>query len=420
MLVYTARHVLTVASPPIASGAVAVHEGRIVAVGRRKDVQKVAGADAPARDLGDVALLPGLVNAHTHVELSWMGAAPPPGGDYMAWLRDLVVRRSAVNPAVARSAAKEAVRLLEERGTVAVGDVGNETWIGGLLARSSPRGIVFHEIYGFRSPDAERLLDDAAARLDAIEQEPEMKAAASRLRVVLTPHAAHTLSPALLKALAGRATAAQEPLSIHVAESEAESDLLQHGAGPMAEFLKERDLWDAAWRPPGHSPVEYLDRLGVLSPRTLAVHCIHLSHQDLSKLQARGSTVVTCPRSNARLNVGKAPVPKLLASGIPVALGTDSLASATDLDLFAEMAALSDEHPGLAPATVLRMATLNGARALGLEKDLGSIEPGKLAALVAVPLEDPDDDPLAAVTSCPETVIVLQDDDPLHSSSTSR
>jgi cytosine/adenosine deaminase-related metal-dependent hydrolase len=221
---------------------------------------------------------------------------------------------------------------------------------------------------------------------------------------VLTPHSAILASSPLIKALAGRAIASGEPLSLSVAETEAETRLLHDGTGPLVDFLKTAGLWDDGWRAPGLSPVEALDRLGALSPRTLAIHCIHLAHQDLSKLQARGVTVVTCPRSNSRLGVGKTPVPKLLGSGIPVALGTDSLASAPDMDLFAEMAALRDEHPSLSAAAVLRMATLNGARALGFARDLGTIEAGKLPALTVVPLPDPGDDPLELVTSGPEIV----------------
>jgi cytosine/adenosine deaminase-related metal-dependent hydrolase len=153
--------------------------------------------------------------------------------------------------------------------------------------------------------------------------------------------------------------------------------------------------------------VGYLHRLGIFSSRTLAVHCVHLDQQDHSLLQAGQVTVVTCPRSNARLGVGTAPIQKLLSAGIPVALGTDSLASNPDLDLFAEMAALVDAHEGLYPAPVLRMATLNGARALGLDDRLGSIEVGKLAALLVIPLDDPGTKPFDAVCSNPELVYPL-------------
>ena len=183
--------------------------------------------------------------------------------------------------------------------------------------------------------------------------------------------------------------------------------MLHDGSGPLPEILRSLGLWDEGWRAPGHSPIECLDRLGVLSSRTLVVHGVQFGAQDLSKLQARGATLVTCPRSNVRLGVGRTPVPKLLSMGIPVALGTGSLASAGDLDLFAEMASLRSEHPGLSPAAVVRMATLNGARALRLERHLGTIEVGKLAALAVVGIEDPGDDPFEAVTSGPEAASSL-------------
>ena len=407
MIVYAAKHLLPVASPPIQSGAVVVHEGRIATVGRRKDVVR-AHPGVEVRDLGDAAIVPGLINAHTHLELSHLHDPAAQPTTFMTWLQDLVGRRGEATEEAVMSAATAAVETMVSRGTVAVGDVGNGVVAGRVLARSPLRGILFHELYGFRAAEAESILDRAAARLDAIESDPAVAGARGRLFAVLTPHAAHTTSGPLLKALGGRATASNEVLSIHVAESDEEMQLLRDGTGPFKDFLIERGAWDPAWKAPGLTPVEYLDRLGVLTPRTLAVHCVHLDHQDLSRLQARGLTVVTCPRSNQRLGVGKAPVGKLLASGIPVALGTDSLASSPEVDVFNEIAALRQEHPGLAPAAALRIATLNGARALGLAKDLGTIETGKLAALAVIALADPNDDPLEAVTWSSESIAPLE------------
>jgi len=395
MILYAAKHLLPVASPPIQNGAVAVHDGRIVAVGRRRDVVK-AHPGVELRDLGEVVIVPGLVNAHTHLELSWMNGESPSGGTYMSWLRDLVTRRPSIDEATAREAAATALGAMIARGTVAVGDISNGTWIGPLLAGSGLSGIAFHEVFGFRAADAESILDAAAERLESMGDS------------VLTPHAAHTTSGPLLKALGGRALAAGAVLSIHVAECAEEVQLLRDGTGPFREFLIERGAWDEGWKAPGLTPVEYLDRLGVLSPKTLAVHCVHVDHQDLTRLQARGVTVVTCPRSNRRLGVGTAPIPKLLASGIPIALGTDSLASSPDVDVFNEVAVLRQEHPGLAPAAALRIATLNGARALGLAATFGSIEAGKSAALAVVTLPEPKDDPMEAVTWTSETALGLE------------
>lgn len=406
MQIFAARHVLPVAAPPLRDGAVAVEAGTIVAVGPRVAMLERFGRDAEFRDLGSAALLPGLVNAHCHVELSWMGEDPPPGGDYVAWVRGLLERRAAEDPDLARRSAERAIAGMAARGTVALADVANATWIVPLLRRSLLRGVVFHEIYGGWPGGAERL-DAALARIADLGTGGEPLA--RRWRVVPTPHAPHTTSAALLRALGRRAAERADPLSVHVAESAAETALLADGSGPLFELLRERALLDSSWRPPGRTPVEHLDRLGALGRHTLAVHCVHVGRRERAILQARGTHVVTCPRSNERLGVGTAAVPTLLADGIPVALGTDSRASAPDLDLFAEMAALRRIHPRLSPATVLRMATLNGAAALGLAERLGSIGPGRLADLVVVPLAAGDDAPLDTVCSGPQVVHRLEE-----------
>ncbi|ANM31308.1 hypothetical protein ABI59_19620 [Acidobacteria bacterium Mor1] len=403
MRIYKSRFVLPVASPPLEQGAVAVDGDRIAAVGPADSITEKY-PDAQVFDLGDAALLPGLVNAHTHLELSDASPDDLPAGDYMAWVRAMIERPR--EPEDAAPAAQRAIETMVARGTVAVGDVANASWIAPLLNRSPLHGVLFLELIGFNPASAEQLLDDAARSLDEIDRDEDF-AANPRLRVVLTPHGPQSCSAALIKALAGRAVAAAAPLSIHVAESDEETKLLMEGSGPFRDLLEERGVLPDPWAVPKHSPVEHLDRLGALSPRTLAVHCIHLSKQDLSRLQTRGVTVVTCPRSNDRLGVGRAPVAQLLGAGIPVALGTDSTASAPDTDLFAELAYLCSEI-GIAPAAGLRMATLNGARALGLTDDLGSIAEGKLAELIVVPL-DGAPDPMAVIGSNPETVYRLAD-----------
>ena len=404
MHIYTVSHLLPVASAPVSPGAVAVDEGRLVDAGSRDEVLSRHGEGAELRDLGVAALMPGLVNAHTHLELSWMQADPPPGEDYASWLRGLLERREGEDAETARAAARREIDAMRSRGTVALADVANGLGTAPLLARSGMHAIVFLELLGFRASTAEEILQRAAGELESLSESGDLGGADDRVRIELTPHAPHTTSAPLLRALAGRSAASVEPLTLHVAESAAETALLHDGSGPFPELYRERDFWDEGWEPPGQSPVEYLDRLGVLSDRTLAVHCVQLGQRDHAILQSRRCTVVTCPRSNRRLGVGKAAVPELMAKGIPVTLGTDSLATAPDLDMFKEMAALCEEHPSLKPAAVLRMATLNGAQALGLGDRLGSIEPGKLAELVVVPLASEQDNPLEAVVSDPPTV----------------
>ena len=407
MQIYTARYILPVTSPVQSDGAIAVNDGFISHVGARAEVEAAAPDGTPVHDLGNSVILPGLVNAHTHLELSWLGAEKLPLGDYVDWLRALLERRERSDATRAAEAAEQAIRFVVDRGTVAVGDVGNEGWIAPLVARSPLYGVLFHELYGLDANEAETTLARAAEKLEHLAADDDVVAAGDRLCLALTPHAPHTTSTPLLRALAGRAAAADEPLSIHVSESNAEVALLDDGSGPLAELFRERNFTGDDWRPPGRSPLEHLKRLGALSSNTLAVHCVHLDQPDHSNLQSTRATVVTCPRSNAALGVGTAPVPDLMREGIPVALGTDSLASTPDLDMFAEMCALQHEHPDLSAAAILRMATLNGARALGLGDRLGSIEVGKLAELIVVPCSGETENPLDVLCAHPDKVYRL-------------
>jgi aminodeoxyfutalosine deaminase len=407
MEIFAARHVFPVARPPIDNGAVAVRDGRIVAVGVRSAVEHEVGPAERIHDLGDAAILPGLINAHLHLELSWLDSATLPSCDYVAWIAALVARRAEGAPADARERAAHALARIVERGTVAVGDVSNELWTPALLARSPLHAVVFHEIYDLGRTDGEAILHETTRRLDACAADAEIAQAKGRLRIAIAPHAPHTTSVALLRALAGRSAASGDPLSIHVAESREEVELLREGTGALVALLRSRGACGEGWEPPRRSPIEHLKRCDALGPRTLAVHAVHLDGPDHRSLQASGATVVTCPRSNDRLGVGRAPVPALLREGVAVALGTDSLASAPDLDLLSEMAALGDAHPDLAPATILRMATLHGARALGCADRLGSIETGKLAALVVLPLGE-GDAPLEHLCDRPARILRLE------------
>lgn len=247
---YLARHVLPVATRPIEDGALLVRDGRIEAVGRRADLLGAAGVasggaagGAPAvRDLGDAAILPGLVNAHTHVEWSWLADEPPPAGDAIAWIRAMIAARERAEPERVARAAKAALAAVRARGTVALGDVANDLAVGPLLAASGLAGVLFHELIGFRPQDAEGLLARAADALDALEADPGWSAAAraGRWRVALAPHAPHTVSGPLLRALGGRSKAGEAPLSIHVAETAEEVRFLRAGDGPLAGLLRER------------------------------------------------------------------------------------------------------------------------------------------------------------------------------------
>ncbi len=162
--------------------------------------------------------------------------------------------------------------------------------------------------------------------------------------------------------------------------------MLETGEGPFRGLLEQLGAWDPAWTPPGCSPAAYLDQMRVLDRRLLAVHAVQCADEDLARLKARGTTVVTCPRSNRYVGVGDPPVARFFRSGVAVAIGTDSLASNDDLNLFAELAALRRLAPDVPASALLDSATVVGARALGFETSAGTIEAGKPSRLIAVAL----------------------------------
>lgn len=359
-------------------------------------------------DLGARAILPGLINAHTHLELSWMRGLVPPAPSMCDWVRRLMAERAAGPRATGsarrhaghvsvEAAIEDAVADLAASGTAAVGDIGNTTAAWGPLARSSMAdgSVLFRELLGFRSPVPTwwpRLL--RAEWLDRAIFRRVVARAAGReapadpsggLRAGLAAHAPYSVAPALF-AEVGRAAAAQPPgwASVHLAESAEELELLADGTGPWRTLLEDLGVWTGDWRPPGCGPVEYLERVGFAHPRMVCVHGTQLGAADLERLAQWDATLVTCPRSNVWVGAGPPPVAAFFASGVTLAVGTDSLASNADLNLFSELAALRRLAPDISPRRLIEAATLGGARALGVEGRLGAIVAGARPALVAV------------------------------------
>jgi cytosine/adenosine deaminase-related metal-dependent hydrolase len=242
------------------------------------------------------------------------------------------------------------------------------------------RGVVFHELLGFRETTGDLLVRTADARAAAARVH-------DRVRISVAPHAPYSVSPELFQAIRAEVSGSEVPFtSVHVGESTEELELLANGTGEWAQMLRWIGAWRDDWRAPGMGPVEYLDRLGVIDARTMVVHGVQLTDESLARVRARGATLVTCPRSNQWVGVGVPPVERFYLAGVPVAVGTDSLASVEDLNLFSELKAMRWLAPGVPARRLIESATLVGARALGLESDLGSLTPGKLAEVVAVSL----------------------------------
>ena len=369
---------LPVSQPPIRDAWLRTDRGRIVAFGQSRPGDFAASDEV---DLGDVVVMPGLVNAHTHLELSWMRGRVPEHDLFDRWIRRVIeLKKDAGADEVVR-AIEEAIREARGFGTVLVGDITNTLASSRPLREQGMAGVVFHELLGFRREDATALMQEAAARL---EQEP----ASDRLRHALAPHAPYSVSPALFGLI--RAALQRDPFgrsSVHLGEAASEIEFLERGSGPCRDGLERMGKWDASWVAPQCDPVEYLDRMGFLDDRILVVHGVQFGEAALARLATKGVTLVTCPRGNIRTGAGRPPIDEFFASGVTVAVGTDSLASVPDLNIFAELREMRRLAPAVPARALLESATINGARALGFEADFGTIDSGKQDALVAVQLD---------------------------------
>jgi cytosine/adenosine deaminase-related metal-dependent hydrolase len=374
---FRADWVLPITDPPLRDGWVTVENGRVTALG--------AGSEQGAIDLGRAAVLPALVNAHTHLELSYLHGRVPPGDDFCRWIRTLMaLRRQYPDPADPDiiAAARRSIASARESGTGLIGDISNTLVTVPLLREARMAARVFYELLGFSIPDAGERVRAAVKTIAAAGAHDDV-------RVTLAPHAPYSVSPALFKAIRAELDTQSAPVtSVHLGESAAEIELLRHGRGALRALLEELGVWNDEWQPPRASPVMYLSNLGFLDRCVVAVHGVQFEGADLSRLAALGATIVSCPRSNRHVGVGDPPLEAFFAMDVEVALGTDSLASVADLNVFSELKEARRLAPRVPARALLRAATLAGARALGFEEDLGSIEAGKRAALIAVTLPD--------------------------------
>ena len=377
---YRVAWLLPISQPPIRDAWLRTERGRIVAFGHSRPGDFTAPDEI---DLGDVAVLPGLVNAHTHLELSWMRGRLPESGDFSDWIRTIIELKGeaeARGDEVVR-AIDDAIREARAFGTALVGDITNTLGTSRPLREHGVAGVVFYELLGFRGEDARTLMEEATARLRS-------EGASDLLRHTVAPHAPYSVSPALFGLI--RTALQRDPFarsSVHLGESTAEIEFLAHGTGPYRTGLERMGKWDPAWVSPRCNPVEYLDRMGFLDDRVLVVHGVQFGEDELSRLAALGATLVTCPRGNGRTGAGEPPIEKFFDSGVRVAVGTDSLASVPDLNLFAELTEMRRLAPSVPARTLLESATINGARALGFAADFGTIDSGKRDALLAVELD---------------------------------
>jgi cytosine/adenosine deaminase-related metal-dependent hydrolase len=417
-MILSARWVIPITSPVIEQGGVVVEGDKIIAFGGL-DWVRHEFPGRPVREFGEAAILPGFVNVHSHLELSILRGYLE-GLLFWDWIRRLTRTKYQV-------LSREDIRVSALLGAIeavlsGITTVGDPMDLGASLdavLRTGLRAVLYQEVFSPIVEEAESVLAGCKEKLRSLRtkiaswgnrnledplnhliRSPDLETAVLRKRRValgLSPHAPYTVSAPLFKLVHSLAQAEGLPICIHIAESEAESLLLESGSGPIMETWHQRGI---PWSAPRCTPVEYLHRLGVIGESTLLVHCIRLSEGDFAILRATGPSIAHCPKSNWKLRHGTADLKKLRQGGLRVGLGTDSLASNNNMDFFEEMRAAyfnpcwsgspsvreQTQLESVAPADILRMATLGGAEALGLATLIGSIEKNKQADLIVIDL----------------------------------
>ena len=372
MLRIRAQFVHPVTAPPIEDGAVLVDDrGTIAAVGPNAVVPTPPGARA--LEFPHARLLPGLVNTHTHLELTHL-IGKNTEREFAGWIRGLRVLKDATSPDEFSRSAEQGVRDAWAAGVTCVADTGSTGAPLEALARLGGRGIYYQEVFGPDPAKCAASMEELRRALDRLSP-----FASSLLTLGVSPHAPYTVSEPLYRAVAELARSEGWPVAMHLAESPAETELVRDGAGSFAEALRARGF---PITPRGCSPVEYLVQLGVVQRGTacLCIHCVQVDQRDVELLCDAGASIAHCPRSNRAHGHGTAPLAAFRRAGLRVGLGTDSVVSVGDSSLWAEAAAA-----GLEGADALRMLTLEGARALGLDSEIGSLDVDKAGDLAVFP-----------------------------------
>ena len=380
-MILRARIVVPVTAPPLEDGAVLISGGRIVEIGRWADLRR--GATGPVHDLGDCALMPGWINAHCHLDYTHLAGQLAPTKNFTEWIKSIHAAKSAWGFSEFALSWLDGAHQLIESGTTSVANIESVPELLPQCRDATPLRVwSFLELTALRPRlSAAQLVEDAAACLRSL---PSGSGGHG-----LSPHAPYSTTPGLLTATAQAAARHGWPVTIHLAESDAEFEMFMYRRGPMHDWLAaQRPMEDCGLG----SPVQALERSGMLTPGLIAVHVNRLWHDDARRLGERGACVVHCPQSHAFFHHSRFPRPEFDAAGVPICLGTDSLASTHRprgvrplLSLFDEVRALLQTDAHLDPQRVLEMVTVHGARALGQSGVLGELIPGARADFTAVP-----------------------------------
>ena len=375
--IYTAQYLVSADAPPVEGGAFVVHDGQIVAVGPLADMQRSYPA-VEVIDYPDAILTPLLVNGHTHLELTdypdWnRHAAGETPTNFVDWILHLIETKRTLNETDYRLSLRHGIEQSIAAGTGAVGDILSQYGLRDIYAQAPLNGFAFLETLG---QDPERIIKISRSLHQALDDET-----CGSVTLGVSPHSPYTISRDYLTRIYSWCRNYGCRCTTHLAESAEEVQFVEKSCGDLAGRFYPYVGWEG-YIPPssGLRPVEYLAQAGGLFPENLLVHGVQLNDAEITTLAEKNMSLVLCPRSNARLDVGHAPAGKLQRAGVKLALGTDSLSSCDSLSIWDEMAFARRWFGGeLDAPTLFRMATLGGAEVLGLESEIGTLEIGKSA-----------------------------------------
>lgn len=377
-MILRAKYLMADSRLIIENGAVVIHESEIVDVGQYSTIRNTGAS--PVRDLGEALILPGLVNAHTHLELTHHRGLVQRTARFTDWLLQ-ITHNPPQDRAWVDRAIRQGVEMSLAGGTTTVGDIHGFGQSTQRLKDSPIRKVVFFETTGF-SPERSQL---GVQRINEhLENAPEPD---SRFSPAVSPHAPYSTSAELYRHCLQIAQSHGLHICTHLSETQAEIEFLASGTGTFAELLDTLHIPMEDWTPPGLTPVQYMRDLGVLEAGPLLAHCNYLADRDIQALAESEASVVFCPRSHHYFYHTNHPIERLLAGGVNLAIGTDSLASNWSLSMLDELKFLGQNYDRLPPETLIDLVTINGAKGLRLD-GVGKLAKGWQADLIAIRIAD--------------------------------
>lgn len=375
-VIIKADYILPIITPPIQNGAIYIKDGVIIECDTDS---KISSLDKRVMELKNVCLLPGFVNAHTHLELTNLKDKIPYRGSFIQWIREIIEAKKDWNEKNYIDSLKLGIKQLITSGTTTVADITTSGLSPQILSTSNLRCRIYKEITGFKSDMISQVIASQKQYLSNFQP-------TNLVDFGLAPHSSYSVNPKLLRELSNLANNNNLPLSIHIAEAKEEMEFLMKGEGDAVNLLKELNVWDNNWKPQGLTPVKYLNSLNMLNSNIIGVHLNYIDDEEIEILKEKRVGIVHCPKSHKFFKREDFPIQKLINKGIIIALGTDSLASNDTLNMLEEMKELKRRYKDLSAETILKLATINGAKVLKLDDKIGTLQSDKKADIIGIRL----------------------------------